>query len=1604
MGHKNNKILFLYSIAILFFLIDYSQTQHELEEPVVSDEFVSLKYLSEKEKQELKKELEENIHISAGQCINEFTSFYDQLTSNGKLIRDAILKASKKPVPELSVTIIYDDSKNKFNKTDLANELNKDSIAAFSSLLLEYPELWWINSFEYYYYYYSNYLHKVKYFIIFKDTVLDNFTVQDIIRINKKIEMAKNDIVQKIKELNLTTDYAILRYIHDYLIVKSTYLLDENRTHIRNLYGCMVESKCVCEGYAEAFQYLAHQFNIDCISVRSSSHEWNFVKLHGKWYHVDVTWDDPGSSLPGFGYDVARRTSYFMAGTTYIENNDTSDQHKLIYTIYTNYEYDLLDFPVTSSENYVPTSEEEAEVERMENVFPDSYLSVASLLPNCGINLNYNVVCPSELDYFCIGDNNSLYRSDGNLGCTEVYNDSINKDIFFVKDDNGYKEVTSLTSTYSKYTIYECLNIYNVQSGCTTKSDECYFDSTNKNVYIFQPDDNLFTQLNSGKCYDSVKCRYYICQLDKSCYEVENGYYLTGTEIATNVYDQLIYCYSSECIPITHPMVDGYYISEEGEQSSLIKCTNTSTEQASCSIALTSQKLKTIGYGYLDAGHVNSTSTEYAGVITCSNSSLLCSSISKPDTSSKKLYFIDGDSVNDDHIIHCDHIECQSEAVTTDDDGFAYMYGTTENYILVVNGSKLNVIASAANINSNEYYIDGTETNKIISCSYDEELNEVKCLSKTSNSEDHYKTYYIDSSRSGNIIECTNKCQSKSANPGYYINGNDSEKFPLIQCQKNDENIDCKELSTTDMIDGYYVDASSFSENEGSYSNMFYCDKSKVKLFIYDGYEYRYVTTIQKGYYLDGSSSSNNTDYGKIIYCKDSNSCTQVTTTVEGFYLDASATSDNKEYSQLIQCNGSKYFTFLSLKKGFYLSGDSSNDGGQKYQNLIKCSSSTSTSCSLYSSKIKGYYLDGTSTNNEVDYSTLIYYDGKNYISEFSFHNGYYMDASSSINNIDYSSVIICNNSTSTCSTSTNNMNGFYIDGSSFSSDHYTKLIKYSDSNYSFVKKINNGYYLEGSSTSDGERYSKVIYCDDSKLCSIITAMKNGYYFDGSAVIDSKSYSNLIVCNGTDYKYISSLQIGYYLDGGSTSDNINYNKIIYCSSNSNCTLITSSITGFYIDASSTVDNLKYSRFIKYNGENYVTYYINNIGYYLDGSSSTDNINYNTIIYCDSVTTCSVIAKDSINNGYYIEGTDEKSKKLIKCLDLRCKLITSEGSETENAYYISGENNEYLIECDKDQCIYKKNDSVAIYLTNGEDKNEKIILCDTSCSYVLSEDTKCEVSEDLGNIIYEEKKLKLCMETSEDSIVWKEITIENGIHFYLLPKNIAEILLTNLNISENNILMKSSFISKSVLFYQKPTYGYYINNDDSIYIECDKSGCKDIVFYDSCEENENIGKLVKLKDEIFICTTTNYSGNKLQINDGNDNKYYFIEKGFPGAIDCKAVISIDEFSATVKTGSYANEIKDDNGNKKISTTITKCSLNDDLDYTCVDEETSIYDYYYDESTSNLYLVTDIESYSVEEIFPEYYINKDEVIIIDPKSDSTTTIIKIKPISILNEFRQ
>lgn len=92
-------------------------------------------------------------------------------------------------------------------------------------------------------------------------------------------------------------EYDIVMRIHDYLIDNCEYVIGDENGYSSTAYGCLVEKKANCEGYAKAFELLTSEIGIKSVLVtgvtdKGENHAWNQVLVNGSWYNIDVTWDD----------------------------------------------------------------------------------------------------------------------------------------------------------------------------------------------------------------------------------------------------------------------------------------------------------------------------------------------------------------------------------------------------------------------------------------------------------------------------------------------------------------------------------------------------------------------------------------------------------------------------------------------------------------------------------------------------------------------------------------------------------------------------------------------------------------------------------------------------------------------------------------------------------------------------------------------------------------------------------------------------------------------------------------------------------------------------------------------------------------------------------------------------------------------------------------------------------------------------------------------------------------------------------------------------------------------------------------------------------------
>lgn len=123
--------------------------------------------------------------------------------------------------------------------------------------------------------------------------------------------------------------------IHDYVVLNTKFDYDNYSKntappHDYDAYGILINGTGVCEGYAETVKLLLNMAGINCVVVSGEanngtwqSHAWNIVKIDGKYYELDTTWDDSVPDIIGYV-----RYDYFNVNDSQMAKDHNWDRSK----------------------------------------------------------------------------------------------------------------------------------------------------------------------------------------------------------------------------------------------------------------------------------------------------------------------------------------------------------------------------------------------------------------------------------------------------------------------------------------------------------------------------------------------------------------------------------------------------------------------------------------------------------------------------------------------------------------------------------------------------------------------------------------------------------------------------------------------------------------------------------------------------------------------------------------------------------------------------------------------------------------------------------------------------------------------------------------------------------------------------------------------------------------------------------------------------------------------------------------------------------------------------------------------------------------------------
>lgn len=117
------------------------------------------------------------------------------------------------------------------------------------------------------------------------------------------------------------SDYEKVCAIYDYICANVIYdhwgLMTED-IMIYTPYAALIEKAAVCQGYATLFYRLALELGVDARVISGTSknqnHGWNIVRLNGKYYNLDSTWDAEYAQKD-------RPYAYFLCSNANFENH-----------------------------------------------------------------------------------------------------------------------------------------------------------------------------------------------------------------------------------------------------------------------------------------------------------------------------------------------------------------------------------------------------------------------------------------------------------------------------------------------------------------------------------------------------------------------------------------------------------------------------------------------------------------------------------------------------------------------------------------------------------------------------------------------------------------------------------------------------------------------------------------------------------------------------------------------------------------------------------------------------------------------------------------------------------------------------------------------------------------------------------------------------------------------------------------------------------------------------------------------------------------------------------------------------------------------------------
>ncbi len=197
-----------------------------------------------------------------------------------KIIRDNLLKHKETFTIEMN-SDTYSKLSNEDDVIQMATDIDQKDTSKDGDYLM-YSLIGWRYSWEF----------KKGGGYIEKASLTVNVLYSSTLKQEKMVDTKIKSVLDSLK-LEGKSDYSKVKAIHDYIIKRVSYDFTYEKY---SAYNALIEKSSVCRGYASAAYRMFTDAGIECRIIGTVDHTWNIVKVNGKWYNIDLTWDDPNKS------------------------------------------------------------------------------------------------------------------------------------------------------------------------------------------------------------------------------------------------------------------------------------------------------------------------------------------------------------------------------------------------------------------------------------------------------------------------------------------------------------------------------------------------------------------------------------------------------------------------------------------------------------------------------------------------------------------------------------------------------------------------------------------------------------------------------------------------------------------------------------------------------------------------------------------------------------------------------------------------------------------------------------------------------------------------------------------------------------------------------------------------------------------------------------------------------------------------------------------------------------------------------------------------------------------------------------------------------------